>query len=115
MNSVGSCLEENFMNDGGCVKDFLIYALTHMYEWMNWANDNVMNARLVRGLLNGNIMNECGFGEECSHISRGEVSTNNLNVPKILLDEWLIDWYGFSPISRGGVVSSNHLTYNEWI
>ena len=50
MNVVLSCLEVNVMNNSGYVKGFLTYTHTNN-EWMNEANDNVMNESLLKSCL----------------------------------------------------------------
>ena len=51
---------------------------------MNDANENVMNASLSKGFINRPQMNECGIFRWTLFLSRDEVSSNNLNIPKSL-------------------------------
>ena len=49
---------------------------------MNESNENVMNMSLSKGFLNRALMNEWGSLRWTLSLSRGVVSTNNLNIPK---------------------------------
>ncbi len=58
MNVIGSCLEDNVMNNGGYVN--LSHICTHTHEWMNETNE-VMNVSLLKIFTNGTLMNEWGI------------------------------------------------------
>ena len=47
MNVAWSCLEDNVLIDGDYVKDFLT-CTQWMNEWMNEANENIMNMGLLK-------------------------------------------------------------------
>ena len=58
MNLVWPCLENNFLNNGSCVKGFITYRHN---ESMIEANENVMYESVLKGFLNRTLMNEWGF------------------------------------------------------
>ena len=58
------------------------HMFTHAHEWINVANDNVKNISQFKGFYNCTLMNEWRFWDGYSHVSRGWVSSNKMNIPK---------------------------------